>query len=157
MISKPSAQSQRPQSLLDDAKISPSSVYDHPQQVVQSHVLTAQQKADILEQWETDAIALQKAAGEGMTGDAPSRLDDVHKAQSELREVTAGRAAQSAAGTRGRSSEPDAPSPYRGIELLAAETERKALAGKNVRNAFVVGLVVVIVVLLMLGRFLAAF
>lgn len=157
MNSMPSEKSQRQQSLPDDAKISPSSVYDHPHQVVQSHVLTTKQKADILEQWEADAIAMQQASDEGMIGVTPSRLEDIHNAQSELHDVTAGRGASTATGPQRRHAAQAAPSQSQGGEALIAEFAPTDGAGKNVRTAFVIALLAVFVALLLLGRFLAGF
>ena len=73
-----------PTTLAEEAKVSPTSVFDTPQQVVEAKTLTRNQKLAILKQWEADAIALQKATDEGMTGGQPPRLDEVKKAQSML-------------------------------------------------------------------------
>ncbi len=157
MSNNPSPTTQRPRTLVDEAKISPSSVYDNPRQVVQSHVLTTQQKADVLEQWEADAIAMQTAADEGMAGGAPSRLDEVQKAQTELREITAGRGA-----AHGGSSRPVQPGAVHNDNsrdrqtVISGGDARQGATGNNVRYILAISLVGVVVSFILVARYLGA-
>ena len=73
-----------PKTLAEAARISPTSVFDAPKDVVETDDLTKKDKVDILDQWESDAKALQTATDEGMSGGKPPRLDEVKAAQSEL-------------------------------------------------------------------------
>lgn len=175
MNNKPSLKSQRPRELVDAAKTSPSSVYDHPREVVQSHVLTPQQKAEILDQWEADAIALQTASDEGMTGGAPSRLDDVQKAKSKLAEATSGHGAPHSALVPGQrtgivtppSSSSTVDNPYRGANddnrpdeektVLSGRDARSGVTGNNVRYVLAISLLGVIVAFFLVGRYIGSF
>lgn len=157
MNSKTSSDSQRPRALADAAMISPSSVYEHPRQVVRSHVLTAEQKADILDQWESDAIAMQTAAGEGMTGGPPSRLDDVQRALTELREITAGRGAARSgdAGTAQPGAVHNDNGPDRQT-MISGDDARQGVTGNNVRTILAVSLVGVVVSFVLVALYLGA-
>ncbi len=73
-----------PETLADAARVSPTTEFDAPGDVVASDELTKQEKADILDQWESDAKALQTATDEGMSGGKNPRLDEVKKAQTQL-------------------------------------------------------------------------
>ena len=73
-----------PKSLAEAARISPTTVFDAPEDVVQSDQLTKKEKVGILDQWEADAKALQTATDEGMSGGKRPRLDEVKAAQTEL-------------------------------------------------------------------------
>ena len=161
MNSKPLPTSPRP--LADAAKISPSSVYEAPRHVVRSHVLTDAQKADILEQWEADAIAMQTAADEGMTGGAPSRLDEVQKAQTELREITAGRGTvhQHSGSTKAEhlastDNHNDNGGHRRGT-VLTGNDARQGVTGNNVRYVLAISIVGVVVGFLLVARYLGTF
>ncbi len=70
--------------LADAAKISPTTVFNDPGKVVSADRLTKKEKAAILTQWESDAIALQTATDEGMSGGSRPRLDEVKSAQTLL-------------------------------------------------------------------------
>jgi heme-degrading monooxygenase HmoA len=70
--------------LVDAAKTSPTTVFSDPAKIVTADRLTKKEKAGILEQWESDAISLQTASDEGMSGGSPSRLDEVKSAQTQL-------------------------------------------------------------------------
>ena len=59
----------------EQAKLSPSSVFDSPAAVATTTKLTTAQKVEVLQQWEYDARSLQVAAEENM-GDDPSKLLD---------------------------------------------------------------------------------
>jgi hypothetical protein len=50
------------------ARLSPGSVFDSPEQVVDHSALDHDQKVEILRQWELDALEDQVAEGEGMVG-----------------------------------------------------------------------------------------
>ncbi len=67
-----------------EAKASPTTVFDNPQKVVSADHLTEKEKSGILVQWEADAISLQTATDEGMTGGGRPRLDEVKSAQTLL-------------------------------------------------------------------------
>ncbi len=70
--------------LVDAAKVSPTTAFDAPADVVTHDALTKKEKAGILVQWEADAIALQIATDEGMSGGKRPRLDEVKSAQGHL-------------------------------------------------------------------------
>lgn len=63
---------------------SPSSVFRHPADVVDSRDLDTAEKTAILKQWELDARLLQVASEEGMDKGERSLFDDVKKAQQRL-------------------------------------------------------------------------
>ncbi len=71
-------------SLAEDAKISPTSIFDNPGNVVAADALSKKEKTEILTQWEADAISLQTATDEGMSGGSRPRLDEVKSAQAML-------------------------------------------------------------------------
>jgi hypothetical protein len=75
-----------PNTLAEQAKVSPTTVFESPKEVVATDDLTGREKTEVLAQWEADAIALQKATDEGMTGGEPPRLEDVKNAQTLLDE-----------------------------------------------------------------------
>jgi len=64
---------------VEKAMISPSSVFDHPDEVVSLDVPTPQ-KIEILLRWQFDARALQRATDENMPGGAPPMLDEINAA-----------------------------------------------------------------------------
>ena len=70
--------------LAAEAKVSPTKVFDTPNNVVSAAHLTKKEKVEILEQWESDAISLQTATDEGMSGGKQPRLDEVKSAQTML-------------------------------------------------------------------------
>ena len=71
------------------ARISPTTEFDAPEDVVESDDLTRKEKVRILDQWEADAKALQTATDEGMSGGQRPRLDEVKEAQTQLDEKPA--------------------------------------------------------------------
>ncbi len=73
-----------PETLAQAARTSPTTVFDAPDEVVQSDDLTKKEKVEVLDQWEADAKALQSATDEGMSGGKRPRLDEVKAAQTEL-------------------------------------------------------------------------
>jgi hypothetical protein len=73
-----------PETLEEAALVSPTTVFDTPEDVVESDDLTKHEKVRILDQWEADATALQTATDEGMSGGKLSRLDDVNEAKTKL-------------------------------------------------------------------------
>ena len=81
---KKTADTTSPKTLAEAARVSPTTVFDSPKDVVRADTLTTKEKARILDQWEADAIALQTATDEGMSGGKRPRLDEVKAAQSEL-------------------------------------------------------------------------
>jgi len=64
---------------MEKALTSPSSVFDHPDEVV-SLDLPTPQKIEILLRWQFDARALQRATDENMSGGNPPLLDEVNAA-----------------------------------------------------------------------------
>jgi hypothetical protein len=66
------------------ALTTPSSVFKHPAEVVDSRDLDRVEKTNILKQWELDARLLQVATEEGMGGGEHSLFADVKKAQQRL-------------------------------------------------------------------------
>ena len=73
-----------PETLAEAARVSPTTVFDAPEDVVESADLTKKEKVRILDQWEADAKALHRATDEGMSGGKRPRLDEVKAAQTEL-------------------------------------------------------------------------
>ena len=73
-----------PEPLAPAARTSPTTVFDAPDEVVQSDDLTKKEKVAVLDQWEADAKALQTTTDEGMSGGKRPRLDEVNAAQTEL-------------------------------------------------------------------------
>ena len=73
-----------PKSLAEAARVSPATVFDDPVDVVEADELTKKEKVDILDQWASDAKALQTATDEGMSGGKRPRIEEVKAAQSEL-------------------------------------------------------------------------
>lgn len=67
-----------------EALVNPSKAFARPQDVVESHALSREEKKKALEQWEIDARLLQVASEEGMTGGEPNSLVEVKKAQKAL-------------------------------------------------------------------------
>jgi hypothetical protein len=64
----------------DRALLSPSSVFEHPMDVVATGSMTARQKLEILKRWEVDERALDEATSENMSGGEASRLTEVRAA-----------------------------------------------------------------------------
>jgi hypothetical protein len=65
---------------LREAKQNPSAMFGEPQEVLAANDLSKDEKRAILEQWKVDAMQLQQAADENMTGGEPSRIEDVVEA-----------------------------------------------------------------------------
>ena len=63
---------------------SPIRHYEKPEEVVTDDSLNKGQKAKVLETWQNDAEALQRAEDEGMSGGESSKLIDVMKAKLKL-------------------------------------------------------------------------
>lgn len=68
------------------AVISPTSVFDHPSEVLAAKELSRDQKLQILKRWESDAQSLQRATDENMSGGEQPQLDEINKAVSLLEE-----------------------------------------------------------------------
>lgn len=64
---------------LQKALLTPSSVFDTPQEVLDSN-LPKSKKIEILKRWELDARALQRATEENMSGGENSPLDAINDA-----------------------------------------------------------------------------
>jgi hypothetical protein len=65
---------------IEQALISPTSVFDAPEEVARSRALATFMKIEILERWELDARALQRAREKNMAGGERSPLDEVNAA-----------------------------------------------------------------------------
>lgn len=68
----------------EDLKADPSGHFADPMDVVRHEALTLEQKLEILESWEHDAIELQAAEAENMAGGEPARLTEVRRAIDHL-------------------------------------------------------------------------
>lgn len=69
---------------IQQAMITPPSVFDTPQEVVDAPKLSRAQKIEILLRWELDARALQRATEENMSGGQYPPLDEINEALSTL-------------------------------------------------------------------------
>ncbi len=69
---------------IEQALISPASVFDAPSEVVETPALARIMKIEILKRWELDARALQRATEENMAGGEPSQIDAVNEALATL-------------------------------------------------------------------------
>jgi hypothetical protein len=69
---------------IEQALISPISVFDNPEEVVDTPALARIMKIEILKRWELDARALQRATEENMSGGAPPDIDAVNAALAKL-------------------------------------------------------------------------
>jgi hypothetical protein len=65
---------------LDQAFVTPASVFGTPHEVVRHPLLTIDCKREILQRWAWDEYLLDLANAEGMTEGEPSRLDEVKAA-----------------------------------------------------------------------------
>ena len=59
------------------AKANPAKEFNRPQDVLLANDLSRDEKRAILERWKQDAMQLQTATSENMTGGEPSRIEDV--------------------------------------------------------------------------------
>ena len=66
--------------IIADKKVNPSASYLRPDDIVNDGALTNEQKIAILREWHYDALRLQDAAEENMTGGEPDRLQAVSNA-----------------------------------------------------------------------------
>jgi len=71
---------------LEQAMLSPSSVFETPAEVLTASGLTDEERCKILEQWKLDAQRLEDSDNENMSGGERSRLSEVSKALTELKE-----------------------------------------------------------------------
>ncbi|MDQ8201507.1 hypothetical protein [Pelagicoccus sp. SDUM812003] len=62
----------------------PGQVYGRPEDVLSDEELSAEQKREVLKEWEAEAIHLQESAAEGFGGGERSRLDEIEAALSKL-------------------------------------------------------------------------
>ncbi len=69
---------------IDQALVSPSSVFDAPSEVVETPALAKLMKIEILKRWELDARALLRATEENMAGGEPSEIEAVNDALARL-------------------------------------------------------------------------
>lgn len=69
---------------IEQALISPMSVFDRPEEVVDTPALAKVMKIEILKRWELDARALARATEENMSGGAPPDMDAVNAALARL-------------------------------------------------------------------------
>jgi len=73
-----------PEAKLKQALLDPTSVFKTPEEVVASDAIELEQKADILRRWGYDALELEVAEEENMTGGEPDILDRIVKALNAL-------------------------------------------------------------------------
>lgn len=71
---------------LAEITANPERFYDSPNAILQDENLTNDSRLKILKSWENDAIELQKADEENMSGGRRSRLSEVRQAILSLRE-----------------------------------------------------------------------
>jgi hypothetical protein len=69
---------------IQKALLDPTSVFAHPQDVVNHAQLSRDQKIEILRRWAYDAKELETATDENMTGGVEDRLSEVLKALKDL-------------------------------------------------------------------------
>ncbi len=62
---------------LDKALFDPASVFKAPEDILNSHELSREQKIEILRRWEYDARELEVAEEESMVGSMPDMLDQI--------------------------------------------------------------------------------
>lgn len=74
------------ESRFQEALRTPSDVYRKPDAVVRDAALSREQKLEILEHWEAEAIELQESEGEGMGGGERSLLTEIKDAIKQLKE-----------------------------------------------------------------------
>lgn len=72
------------QETVDTKKIDPSSTYSVPSDVLNDKTLSKDAKIQILREWYYDAVRLQEASAENMTGGEPDRLQSVSDALLKL-------------------------------------------------------------------------
>ena len=65
-------------------KSHPSKFFDTPSEIIAASGLTKTQKLELLHSWEEDAVLMQRAEAENMTGGEPSRLAEVVEAINRL-------------------------------------------------------------------------
>ncbi len=128
-----------PATLAEEAKVSPTTVFEHPKDVIKTSNLTKGEKAEVLTQWEADAQALQRATDEGMSGGERPRLDEVKKAQSQL---DAGKSGRHRAGLETSSA------------AIGGDEVRQGETGHNVRYVLGLGIAGIIGVFLLLAMYL---
>jgi hypothetical protein len=69
---------------IEQALVSPATVFDTPQEVVETEALAKAMKIEILKRWELDARALERATEENMGGGEASPIDAVNAALAQL-------------------------------------------------------------------------
>lgn len=62
----------------DKALIDPSSIFKAPEDIFASAQFTRSQKIELLRRWEEDALEIETAETEGMTGGEQSHLREIH-------------------------------------------------------------------------------
>jgi hypothetical protein len=128
-----------PKTVAEEAKVSPTTVFDHPADVVETNALTKKEKAAVLTQWEADSIALQTATDEGMTGGVRPRLDEVKRAQTMLGDPAPRNASRNASASRARA------------EVISSTRVRQGVTGHNVRYVLAFGLAGIIAAFILYG------
>ncbi len=69
---------------IEQALISPASVFDKPSEIVETPALAKIMKIEILKRWELDARALLRATEENMSGGEGADIDAVNEALAKL-------------------------------------------------------------------------
>jgi hypothetical protein len=65
---------------LEKAKLNPAASFKSPQEVTSNRELSREQKIEILQRWEQDAMAMEVAEEEGMPGPQPKLLQPIRDA-----------------------------------------------------------------------------
>lgn len=68
----------------EKAKLNPAADFKSPQDVASNQQLSRDQKIEILQRWEQDAIAMEVAEEEGMPGPQPKLLQPIRDALHSL-------------------------------------------------------------------------
>lgn len=63
--------------IFSKALLDPTAVFQQPEEILIDHTLTRDQKIQILERWKYDAVLMQTASGENMTGGENDCLDRI--------------------------------------------------------------------------------
>ena len=69
------------------ALIDPSSVFKNPKDIFDSTQLTHQQKIELLQRWDVDALEIETAQTEGMIDGERSHLREIHLLLEKLEET----------------------------------------------------------------------
>jgi hypothetical protein len=68
----------------EDILSSPERFFPNPEKLLDDDRLSREQKREVLERWEAQAIHMQESDGEGFGGGERSHLDDIKRALDQL-------------------------------------------------------------------------